>query len=73
MLVVRPAFMPSLKSFIQANIAHVTVERAILVYPADTTFITMEGVFFLAGEMLANPTKIFRQLDFAGWAVARVF
>ena len=66
MLGVRPAFMPSLKSFIQANIAHVTVESNVFVYPADTTFIAMEGFFFLAGEMLAHPTKIFRQLNFAG-------
>ena len=66
MLGVRPACMLSLKSYIQANIAHVTVERSFFVYPADTTFIAMVGVFFLAGEMLAYPTKIFRQLNFAG-------
>ena len=62
----RPAFMSSLKSFMQANIALVTVESSSFVYPADTTFIAMVGVFFLAGEMLTLPAKIFRQRNFAG-------
>ena len=58
---VGPADMGSLKSFIQTDIAFVTVETFIFAYPANSTLVAMVGDYFLVGEMLTLATKIIRQ------------
>lgn len=57
---VRSALVISQKSFVQTNVAYITMVRFITVDSTDATLVTMEWTHFVRCEMLADCTIIWR-------------
>ena len=64
--------MFSLKLFIHANIAYITVERLSFVNSAYSAFFTVVGEFIIAGEMFAKWTKVGRHSGFTARTVVGI-